>query len=187
MQRFFEDFESITQFTRSLDYYQDKLECAHCLKNDQFVSHGIVYKQRSMTLSEPVGKRIFCSNRYGRSGCGRTVQLYVASEFPSCRYGTAHLWVFITSLLAELTLAVSYKKATGQSAPRNARHWLNRLMRRLSDYRCFLNRRPNASSIQFKTPIRQLQILLPTLAQLVAGARHCPCTAYQFIQQRVFI
>ena len=63
MQRFFEDFESIKQFTRSLDYYQYKLECAHCLKNDQFVSHGIVYKQRSLTLSEPVGKRILPTGR----------------------------------------------------------------------------------------------------------------------------
>lgn len=187
MQRFFEDFESIKQFTRSLDYNQDKLECAHCLKNDQFVSHGIVYKQRSMTLSEPVGKRIFCSNRYGRSGCGRTVQLYVASEFPSFQYGAAHLFVFIVSLLANLTVTESYEKATGQSESRNAWRWLNGLIRRLTDYRCFLKVRLDSISTQFKTSVRRLQILLPTLKRLVAEFFNYPCSSYQLIHQRAFI
>jgi len=114
MQRFYENFKSIDVFTLSLDVHQDKLECAHCLKNDQFVSHGVVYKQRSIHQSEKVGKRIFCSNRDGRSGCGRTFQLYVASEIPGCRYGAAQLLVFITSLLANLTITESYQQATGQ-------------------------------------------------------------------------
>ena len=170
MQRFFEDYESIKQFTLSLDYHQDQLECAHCLKNDQFVSHGIVYKQRSMTLSEPVGKRIFCSNRYGRSGCGRTVQLYVADEFPSFQYGAAVLFIFIVSLLANLTVPESYEKATGQSESRNAWRWLNRLIRRLTDYRRFLKVRLDSISTQFKAHVRRLRILLPRLERLVAGS-----------------
>lgn len=187
MQRFFEDFKSITQFTRSLDYNQDKLECAHCLKKDQFVSHGIVYKQRSMTLSQPVGKRIFCSNRYGRSGCGRTFQLYVADEFPSFQYGTAVLFIFIVSLLADLTVPDSYEKATGQSEARNAWRWLNRLIRRLTDYRHFLKVRLDSISTQFKTPVKRLQILLPTLKRLVADFLNDPCSSYQLIHQRAFI
>ncbi len=100
MQRFFEDFESIQQFTHSLNYHQNQLECSHCLKCDQFISHGIVFKQRSIDVKEPVGKRLFCSNLYGRSGCGRTFQLYVASEIPSFQYGAAPLIIFLASLLA---------------------------------------------------------------------------------------
>ncbi len=87
MQRFFKDYDSINQFSLSLDFHQDKVKCSFCLKNDQLISHGNVYKQRSMSVKEKVGKRIFCSNRYGRSGCGRTFQLYIATEVPffSCQ------------------------------------------------------------------------------------------------------
>lgn len=66
MQKFFADFETINQLTLSLDYHQDKLECRHCFKHDQFVSHGIVYKQRSIAEVEKVGKRIFCVNWHSK-------------------------------------------------------------------------------------------------------------------------
>ncbi len=187
MQRFFDDFDSIHQFTRSLDYHQDKLACAHCLKNDQWVSHGVVYKQRAIAVKAPVGKRIFCSNRYGRSGCGRTFQLYVASEFPSFQYGAAHLFVFITSLLLNLTVSDAYHKATAQFEPRNAWRWLKRLMRRLSEYRCFLKTRSGECSTPLVSKSGRLQCLLPTLARLFTTLSHCPCASYQFIQQNRFI
>ena len=187
MQRFFEDFKAIKQFTLSLDYYQDELECSHCLKNDQFVSHSIVYKQRSMTLSEPVGKRIFCSNRYGRSGCGRTFQLYVADELPSYQYSAAHLFIFVASLLENLTVPESYEKATGQSESRNAWRWINKLMCRLIDYRSVLRVRAEIISTQFKSSVRRFKILLPTLARLVAQCSGCPCAHYQLAHQSPFI
>ncbi|MFQ3248044.1 MAG: hypothetical protein ACI9SP_004704 [Arenicella sp.] len=82
MQRFFDSFSIINLFTLSLDHHQNKTQCAHCLKNNQFISHGIIYKQTSIAERKPVGKRIICSNRYGRSGCGRTVQLYVSNRIP---------------------------------------------------------------------------------------------------------
>ncbi|MDQ7050594.1 MAG: hypothetical protein Q9M92_14110 [Enterobacterales bacterium] len=58
MKRFYPDFCTINAFTLSLDYHQNELECAHCSKHDQFVSHGIIYKQRSSAFAEKVGKRI---------------------------------------------------------------------------------------------------------------------------------
>jgi len=75
MQRFFADLKTLHIFTLSLDFHQDELTCQHCAKNDQFVSHGFVYKQRSIEIKEPVAKRIFCSNRHQRSGCGRSFQI----------------------------------------------------------------------------------------------------------------
>lgn len=101
MQKFYPDYDTIHRFTLSLDYHQNEVACLHCLKHDQFVSHGIIYKQRSMAVAEKVGKRLFCSNRSGRMGCGRTFQLYVASEVPSFRYGAAQLFVFISALAGQ--------------------------------------------------------------------------------------
>ncbi len=187
MQKYFNNIESVDSFSLALDYHKDNLECVHCKKNDQFVSHGFIYKQRSMKVSEPVGKRIICSNRYGRSGCGRTFQLYVAGEFPSLQYGTAHLFIFISSLLANLTVSQSYQKATGQQGSRNAWRWLNKLMNKLIDYRSFLKTCTQTLSTRFSTRARRLQILLPTLTRLIALTDNCPCSHYQQLRQRAFI
>ncbi len=174
-------------FSLSLDYHKDVLQCANCSKNDQFVSHGFVYKQRSQTLREKVGKRIFCSNRYGYSGCGRTFRLYIAEEFPCLQYGAAHLFVFLLALMRPVTIQQAYEKATGTAEPRNAWRWLNKLQRKLIDYRCFLTCRTGERGLQPRSRTRRLQILLPTVKQLFFSLNGCPCAHYQMRHQVSFI
>ncbi|VAW69377.1 hypothetical protein MNBD_GAMMA10-1251 [hydrothermal vent metagenome] len=186
MKRFYPDFDTINAFTLSLDYHQGELECVHCLKNDQFVSHGIIYKQRSGSLAEKVGKRIFCSNRYGRNGCGRTFQLYVANEIPSFRYGAAHLFIFIAALIANQTVSEAYIKATGQTEYRNAWRWLSRLMLKLSEYRSFLKVRCDADFTPPRLMPSSLKHLLPTLDRLFTS-NHNGCFDFQIAQQQPFI
>lgn len=186
MKRFYSDFDTIKAFTLSLDYHQDELECAHCFKSDQFVSHGIIYKQRSSTFAEKVGKRLFCSNRYGRTGCGRTFQLYVANEIPTFRYGAAHLFVFISSLLANLNIAEAYYQATGQTETRNAWRWLSKLMSQLSEYRSVLKCRKNKFINQSLSKSNYLKHLLPTFSQLFSSNNN-GCFDYQLNQQRAFL
>ena len=187
MQKFFTDFEAINQFTLSLHYHQSKLECSHCLKNNQFVSHGIVYKQHSISESEKVGKRIFCSNRYGRVGCGHSFQLNVATKIPRLRYGAAQLFIFIASLLANLSIVESYQKATSQLESRNAWRWLNKLMVRLVDYRAYLKTRVDALPPPFPQSSKRLQHLLPTLKRLTSKRNICPCLTFQLRQKMAFI
>jgi len=186
MKRFYPDFESINAFTLSLDFYQNELECAHCYKNDQFVSHGIIYKQRSRSFAEKVGKRIFCSNRYGRMGCGRTFQLYVANEIPRFRYGAAHLFIFIAALIANQTISEAYIQATGQSEFRNAWRWLSRLMLKLSEYRSFLKVRTAILLDPFCSSSQCLRHLLPTFSRLFTSTNN-GCFDFQMRQQLPFL
>lgn len=158
MQRFFTDFNALNRFTLSLDYHQDSLQCPHCSKRRQLVSHGIIYKQHSIHERASIGKRILCSNRYGRSGCGRTVQLYVAQAIPSLRYSSAHLFIFLSSLLMNASVATAYQKATAQSTARNAWRWLGRVERNLMDFRSFLNRRSQAVVSRFCARSRRKKI-----------------------------
>lgn len=187
MKRYFDTFDDLERYTLELDRYQDELQCQHCATNNQFVSHGFVYKQCSQTHKEAVGKRIFCSNRHGRSGCGRTARLYLATEIPSLQYATAELFIFLSSLLAHFTVKAAYQKATQQSETRNAWRWLNKLMEKLTDYRCLLQARREEMSTQFTTRVKRLHILLPTLHRLVATAIDCPCADYQTRTQSKFI
>lgn len=185
MNRFYPSFESINALTLSLDYHRNELECAHCFKNDQFVSHGVIYKQRSSLLTDKVGKRIFCSNRYGRSGCGRTFQLYVASEVPHFRYGAAQLFIFIVALITRQNIGEAYSLATGQDETRNGWRWLTKMMLKLSDYRSFLRVRRISKIIHVYSKNNHLQHLLPTLLRLF-NATSNGCFNYQMKQQRAF-
>ena len=133
MDTFYPDIESLDAFTFSLDALGEKIQCKHCHQCGQMISHGFIYKQRASAEKEPVGKRVFCSNRYGRSVCGKTHQLYVAHCFPYLRYGAAQLLNFLSSLLMECVLEDAYEAATGQVEPRNAWRWLKRLTRNLTD------------------------------------------------------
>lgn len=190
MRRFFTDFASLDSFTRSLFIHQSQTQCPHCLKHDQFVSHGLIYKQRSIIKREPVGKRLLCSNRYGRSGCGRTVQLHIAECIPRIRYSASVISTFTTLLLARLTISQAYQQATGQFETRNAWRWIAKLMAHLSQYRCLLNTRTKADRTQIKSRSKSLHLLLPTLTQLKKQCSKASlnlCAAYQQQQQRCFM
>ena len=186
MKRFFTDYDSINQFSLSLDYHQDKLECVHCLKSDQFVSHGNIYKQRTSASAEKVGKRLFCSNRSSRNGCGRTYQLYIENEVPSCRYGASQLFVFIVALLANIHICEAYYQATGQLETRNAWRWLNKFNGKLSDYRSFLKVRADTHSSRWTSRCSSLRHLLPTFCRLFTLGNN-GCVHYQMSQQQPFL
>lgn len=55
--------------TRVLDAHPDRFCCRRCGQSTQFVSHGFVYRKQYRGDRAEVGKRLFCANRRGRSGC----------------------------------------------------------------------------------------------------------------------
>lgn len=187
MKKFFKTIASIHQYTMELDRYHDSLKCKHCFKQDQFISHGFVYKKARKGKKRTVGKRIFCSNRYGRSGCGSTFRLYLSEEIPTFQYTTTHLFAFLTALFALFSIQNAYEKATGTRDPRNAWRWLNKLQAQLIGYRQFLKTRSEDVVEQFKSRTQRLQILLPTIQRLFLKISEPPCAHYQTINQVSFI
>lgn len=187
MQRFFPDFESLDRFTLSLDCLDQVLQCPHCSSRGHLVSHGVIYRQRSMHEREAVGKRVLCSNRYQHTGCGRTVQLSVAGVLPGRRYGAAQLFVFVSALLMHASVVSAYQTATGQTACRHAWRWLKTLMRQLTDYRCWLGVQIEPLSPAFEHRCRRLRLLLPSLQQLFARRPTGSCSGYQLASQSAFM
>lgn len=184
MQRFFPDFESLDRFTFSLGCVDDRVQCPYCAKHQQLISHGVIYKQRSMTTREPVGKRVFCSNRYQRTGCGRTVQLYVATVLPTMQYAAAQVFVFLSALLMNTSVDAAYQTATGQSDTRHGWRWLSKLQTRLTDFRCLLHASGAQPAVAFNARSRRLRLLLPTLEPLFSQLPANPCAHYQLQRQK---
>jgi len=184
---FFKDMGSLDLFTMALERHQDVLECKKCSKSNQFVSHGYVYKKHLQGDTRTVGKRIFCSDRYGRSGCGSTLRLYLAAELPALQYTATHLFIFLCALIDSASIQKAYEQATHTENPRNAYRWLDKCLHKLMDYRHFLNSRTEARSPLFKSRSKRLQLLLPTLQCLFVKTKFPACAAYQMNRQTCFV
>jgi hypothetical protein len=169
MRMFFSSLFELEQFTFSLNSQSSKQVCQYCSQNSHWVSHGFVYKQQSSRRRFVVGKRILCSKRYGRDGCGRTRQLYLQEVIPRRHYLLPTLLAFIETLLKGNTVkhAWQYTVAKPPREPRQAWRWLNALMRQLGRFRTLLNQPPSLSLTCQRYSSARLTILLPTLAALL--------------------
>lgn len=120
----------------------DHAQCTHCKQAHQLISHGFIRKKRVGAEPEAVGKRVFCSNRNQRTGCGRTVQLYLDLTVRYLHHAGSCVVAFVLSLMAGMSIEHAYHHATGVATPRNAYRWLHRLYAQLSFYRSLSHRLP---------------------------------------------
>ncbi len=186
MKRYFDDLDTLHRFTLALDSQPHPIRCRHCAKQGQFVSHGFVYKKHHQGERRTVGKRLFCSNRHGRSGCGRTVRLYLDTQIARLQYTVVHLTVFLLALLAGHSTQHAYQLATQTTDPRNAWRWLNKLNRKLIDFRAMIhNHRPAAWRSPSASP--QHGVLLATLQHLFSRFGKSACRHYQQQTQTAFV
>lgn len=170
MQTYYPDMQAIEQQTLQLEHER----CLHCQQTQQLISHGFVHQKRVGALPVAIGKRVFCSNRNQRTGCGRTVRLYLDSPVRYLHYAAGIVEVFLLALIAGINTQRAYQQATGTEAPRNGYRWLIKVWAQLSVYRSLLHQ-PSLSSaprtaIQPRHPRRCL--LLATLEPFVISYFH---------------
>jgi hypothetical protein len=185
MQIYYPTLHAIEQQTMQLAHAQ----CAHCKQTHQLVSHGFVRKKRVGAEPEAVGKRVFCSNRNQRTGCGRTMQLYLASTVRYLHYAGDCVAAFLLALLAGMTIQHAYHQATGTAAPRHAYRWLNRLCAQLSIYRSLAHRPSlqDATAIVAANRPMRLVSLISTIKTLLQQFEQPLCATYQTQWQRSFL
>lgn len=156
------------------------LACPHCGLDDQLVSHGYVYQKQLLGAPVKQGKRVLCSDRARRSGCGRTVRLYLAPSIPRYHYSAAVLTAFLLALLQGTAVAPAYQQVTHCHEPRQAWRWLQRLSAQLPAWRSRL-------SLQHHPAFRprrsgRLSVLLPTFCALQSLSRTSDFTTAAVLQ-----
>jgi len=181
----YDSIETIERVTNTLD--SSPLACPKCKRAPPLVSHGFVYKYLSSKDKIEVGKRLWCSYRYGRRGCGATVRLYVAEIIPRHRYTATELTVFLVTLMSSLSISTAYLAATDSDAHRNAYRWINKLKQRLSIYRAFLNYRTEYSTQALASIPAPLRTLVPTLIALKEKLGDALCQRFQTLTQSAFM
>jgi len=197
MPTFFNTLDELDKFTMELELHQDELQCVNCHKSDQFVSHGYVYKKKNKNERRIVGKRIFCSNRFGKLGCGCTLRFYLAIDIPKLQFNTAHVTTFLTHLFKGSSIEKSYATATGTAEPRQAYRWLKKLDLKRLDYRHASSQCIQAATQLCTSANRRVRLLLSSLQPLwfnrtlkatsLCASQANPCEHYQYLQQTAFL
>jgi hypothetical protein len=177
MQIYFPSLQAIEQQTTQLDLAQ----CAHCQRTRQLVSHGFIRKKRVGGKPEAVGKRVFCSNRNQRTGCGRTMQLYLDATVRYLHHGGATVVAFVLALMAGMSIERAYNNATGAVTACNAYRWLARFSTRLPLYRSLVHRPPLWEANPDAMPNHSMRrpLLMATFAALLQRYGQPLCAAYQ--------
>jgi hypothetical protein len=139
MTRFFDSMDEIERFSMELRFQSSSLICKQCSSQQDFVSHGYVYRQLSMDNRIKVGKRVICSNRFGRNGCGFSFRCLLNIRIPRLKYSVIEVFTFILMLLSRLSVKNSYQKATGSDNERQGWRWSNRLKQSQSFYRSIVS------------------------------------------------
>ena len=184
MKTYYSNLDAIHQQTLQLQLEQ----CKHCQQTQQLVSHGFIRKKRVGGDPQAIGKRVFCSNRYSRTGCGRTMQLYLDSTLRYLHHAGSAVVAFVLSLLVGISIGLAYTQASGALTPRHAYRWLHRLDVQISAYRSLSHQPLLAQPTEgmLGPPCLRRSLLTSTFAALLTRFGQPLCQRYQAQLQRPF-
>ncbi len=97
--------------------------CPHCKVVGTLNRHGSLlgYDESSPQQRMVRARRVFCSNRQARRGCGRTFSVWAADKIRRLSLTTVALWRFLQAAVASGILAAEHAPmAGGASGPGNA-------------------------------------------------------------------
>lgn len=76
--------------------------CPHCKKVGNLIKHGFLrgYDQHHHLEKTVRATRVFCSNRYAASGCGRTFSVWLADRIKRLFLSADSLWKFLSAAVS---------------------------------------------------------------------------------------
>jgi hypothetical protein len=163
------------------------MPCPHCQVVGTLNQHGFLrgFDDSSPPRRTVRARRIFCSNRHARPGCGRTFSIWLADQIRRLSLTTRALWRFL-----QLAVAGSIRAAVRAAAGHlSARTW-QRIWKRFdlgqSQIRTALSRQcppPELPAAPARRPAAQV------LAHLQAAFPDvcCPIAAFQQTLRAFFI
>lgn len=159
--------------------------CPHCQLSGFLILHGYLYGYSEHSDSQQIirGRRIFCSNRNNRRGCGKTSSILSAGLLPKFIIGAQSLWRFFDNIKKGANPACAFRDA----GCKMARTSIYRLLKKLSinqvRIRSFLTRiKDPPAAGHAKNPV--IQTILH-LDHVFAGT-DCPITEFQHRFQAPF-
>ena len=164
--------------------------CPHCQVFGSLIRHGFLRGFDENNLRETVrARRVFCSNRNARPGCGRTFSVWCADKIRRLSLTTGCLWRFLQRVAASCILAAIHAADCHLSD----RTW-QRIWRRFDQGQSKIR-----TALSARCPPPELPARLPTQSphrpatQVLAHLRAafpdavCPIAAFQHMMHTFFV
>lgn len=86
--------------------------CPHCGRTGTLIGHGMLFGYAERTQERVVrGRRLFCSNRNRRPGCGRTLSIWLGAVIAGFVVRTRTLSHFVGEITEGKTRKAAWKRA----------------------------------------------------------------------------
>jgi len=184
---FYRDAEERTAIAERLK----QTTCPHCKSAGTLIRHGFLYgfDESSPRQKTVRARRIFCSNRQARPGCGRTFSVWIADKIRRLSLTAGALWQFLQLAVAASILAASRAVDCRLSDRTWQRIW-RRFNRAQSKIRTALCGRCPPPELPPRAPTNPSRLpAAQVLAHLQAAFPNVPCpiAAFQYAMHAFFI
>ena len=161
--------------------------CPHCKVFGMLIRHGSLYgyddsKPPRKTLR---ARRIFCSNRNARRGCGRTFSVWVAHKIRRLSLTTGALWRFLQHAAA-ISILAAIRAVNCYLSDRTLQRIWKRFHQGQSKIRTALSARCPPPELPAKPSQRPAAQVLAHLQAAFPDA-DCPIAAFQQTMQTFFV
>jgi hypothetical protein len=165
--------------------------CPHCQVVGALIRHGFLYgfDESSPQRRTVRARRIFCSNRQARRGCGRTFSVWCADKIRRLSLTAAALWRFLQGVVASGILAAG-NAVDGRLSQRTWQRIWRRFDRGQSKIRTALCGRCPPPELPPRLPTkaaRQPAAQVLAHLQAVFPDAHSPITAFQLTFRTFFV
>jgi hypothetical protein len=161
--------------------------CPHCKTVGTLILHGFLYGfDDTIPHRQTVrARRIFCSNRNARPGCGHTVSVWIADKIRRLSLTAHTLWSFLQRAVAS-SIATAIRAANCQRSDRTWRRIWKRFHLSQSRIRTTLSthcRPPDLPAELTRRPESQVLAHL----EAVFPNNNCPIATFQYVTHTFFL
>ena len=165
--------------------------CPHCKVVGALIRHGFLYgfDESSPQRKTVRARRIFCSDRNARPGCGQTFSVWVADKIRRLSLTAGALWGFLEAVIAVGILA-AIRAAGCRLCDRTWQRIWKRFHLGQSKIRTALCGRCSPPELPPRLPAKAaLQPAAQVLAHLKTAFpdAHCPITDFQYTMRTFFM
>lgn len=149
------------------------IACPHCRQTGALIGHGFLrgYAERGSAVVVR-GRRVFCSNRANRHGCGRTHSVSIATVLCGFVLRTLTLWTYVRAVFAGHSRRAAWLLATeGAFALTTGYRVWNHLVEAQSTLRPRLCRYQSAPLCASPEPLAQL---IAHITGVIGGCSEVP-------------
>jgi hypothetical protein len=184
---FYRDAEQWHAFAQRLKL----IPCPHCKTVGALIRHGFLYGFDDCNTHRKSlrARRILCSNRNARPGCGRTFSVWAADKVRRLSLTTACLWRFLQRAVAGPILA-AIRASDGCLSDRTWLRVWKRFLLAQSKIRTALSARCPPPELPARAPTRHAhRPAAHVLAHLEAAfpGAECPIAAFQHALRAFFV